>query len=134
MSSAPHGQCAFSTSPPGAGACAAAAEPPPFACAQGDGVPPSEARAFCDWLGSPAAPTLHNSDRDLDPLPFTVLAAGDKSYINFCACGKALDARLQGLGGRRWADSHCSNPPQEQDSRSSEWKILEGWSRCTNAA
>ena len=38
---------------------------------QGDGVPPTEAREFCDWLVSAAAPRL-------DGLPFSVCALGDK--------------------------------------------------------
>ena len=48
-------------------------------------MPPSEARACCDWLQSSEAPSLK--------VPFSVLAAGDRTYVNFCACGKALDAR-----------------------------------------
>ena len=52
---------------------------------QGEGVPPSEARACCEWLQSSSAPALH--------IPFSVLAAGDRTYVHFCACGKALDAR-----------------------------------------
>ena len=37
---------------------------------KGDGVPPSEAREFCDWLGSSAAPMLPNPS-------FSVCALGD---------------------------------------------------------
>ncbi|KAK9832619.1 hypothetical protein WJX81_004423 [Elliptochloris bilobata] len=63
---------------------------------QGDGVPPSEARDFCDWLASPAAPCLPSTH-------FSVCALGDTSYAHYCACGKALDARLAELGGERFA-------------------------------
>ena len=52
---------------------------------QGEGVPPSEARGCCEWLQSAEAPELK--------LPYSVLAAGDRTYVHFCACGKALDAR-----------------------------------------
>lgn len=38
---------------------------------QGDGVPPTEAREFCDWLSSSGAPRLSG-------LPFSVCALGDK--------------------------------------------------------
>ena len=38
--------------------------------AQGDGVPPSEAREFCDWLGGASAPRLPG-------LAFSVCALGD---------------------------------------------------------
>jgi hypothetical protein len=143
----------------------------PRAARQGDGVPPSEARDFCDWLAGPAAPRLGSTH-------FSVCALGDtcapraapqpahqgmqrpcprahhlpvadpnnraaeqyayaarttarhlpeqrpclrsrqraqhrclsqagrrarRSYAHFCACGKALDARLEALGGRRLA-------------------------------
>ncbi len=44
---------------------------PPLSPLQGDGVPPTEAREFCDWLGSSAAPRLGG-------LPFSVCALGDK--------------------------------------------------------
>ncbi len=143
----------------------------PRAACQGDGVPPSEARDFCDWLASPVAPRMERTH-------FSVCALGDtcapraalrpvhrgmqrpcpraqhlpvaypnncaaeryvyaaraaarhlpvqrpclrsrqrahhrclsqagrrarRSYAHFCACGKALDARLEALGGRRLA-------------------------------
>lgn len=64
---------------------------------QGDGVAPTEAREFCDWLGSDAAPALPST-------PFAVCALGDKSYVHFCACGKQLDSRFESLGAKRFAD------------------------------
>ena len=39
---------------------------------QGDGVPPTEAREFCDWLSGPEAPQLGGS------VAFSVCALGDK--------------------------------------------------------
>lgn len=48
--------------------------PPPDSCvlsgAQGDGVPPSEAREFCDWLSGSSAPKLPST-------AFSVCALGD---------------------------------------------------------
>jgi sulfite reductase alpha subunit-like flavoprotein len=46
---------------------------PVFHCgmpSQGDGVPPSEAREFCDWLAGSSAPRL-------EQLHFSVCALGD---------------------------------------------------------
>ena len=37
---------------------------------QGDGVPPSEAREFCDWLSDASAPKLEHT-------AFSVCALGD---------------------------------------------------------
>ena len=41
------------------------------ASTQGDGVPPTEAHQFCDWLASPAAPQLAG-------VSFSVCALGDR--------------------------------------------------------
>ena len=46
---------------------------------QGDGVPPSEAREFCDWLASDAAPVLPNTR-------FAVCALGDRYHIPTRSC------------------------------------------------
>ena len=40
----------------------------------------------------------------LDGVEFAVLALGDTAYVEFCAIGKAIDARLAALGGKRVAD------------------------------
>ena len=40
----------------------------------------------------------------LDGVEFGVLALGDTSYAEFCAIGKALDARFEALGGKRAVD------------------------------
>jgi sulfite reductase (NADPH) flavoprotein alpha-component len=40
----------------------------------------------------------------LDGVEFAVLALGDTAYVEFCAIGKAIDARLEALGGKRVAD------------------------------
>jgi hypothetical protein len=81
-------------------------------CHQGDGVPPTEARDFCDWLtaGTPG---------DLSHLRYSVLALGDTSYAHFCRCGKSLDAALaaaaaQQLTGRRDVDKE-------------DWGVINEW-------
>lgn len=61
---------------------------------QGDGEPPDDARAFCDFLFSRRAPQL-------DSLKFAVLGLGDSSYPEFCIIGKRIDERLAELGAER---------------------------------
>jgi sulfite reductase (NADPH) flavoprotein alpha-component len=91
----------------------------------GEGDPPARAvHAYADLM-SERAPRL-------DGVEFGVLALGDSAYAEFCAIGKAIDARLAALGAKRavervdcdvdfaepaanWIDStlHALAPPPE---------------------
>ncbi|MDE2582398.1 MAG: flavodoxin domain-containing protein, partial [Rhodospirillales bacterium] len=62
----------------------------------GEGDPPQRAEAFYAALLGPDAPRF-------DGQRFAVLALGDRAYANFCATGRAIDARLAALGGERVA-------------------------------
>ncbi|MFY9291272.1 MAG: flavodoxin domain-containing protein, partial [Methylorubrum rhodinum] len=65
-----------------------------IAATWGEGEPPARAvRAYGELMGE-AAPRL-------DGVAFGVLALGDTSYAEFCAIGKALDARFEALGAKR---------------------------------
>jgi len=63
----------------------------------GEGEPPQRAIDFVGALMGDAAPRL-------ETLNFAVLALGDTAYAQFCATGKAVDARLEALGAKRMAD------------------------------
>jgi sulfite reductase (NADPH) flavoprotein alpha-component len=67
-----------------------------IAATWGEGEPPARAvRAYGELMGE-GAPRL-------DGVEFAVLSLGDTSYAEFCAIGKALDARFEALGGKRAA-------------------------------
>ena len=67
-----------------------------FAATWGEGDPPARAADFYHALMSDAGPRL-------DGVRFAVLALGDTAYVQFCAVGKAIDARLEQLGAVRAA-------------------------------
>ena len=62
----------------------------------GEGDPPERAAEFYAALMADDAPRF-------DGVPFSVLALGDTSYVNFCETGRQIDARLEALGGKRIA-------------------------------
>jgi sulfite reductase (NADPH) flavoprotein alpha-component len=68
-----------------------------FAATWGEGDPPSRAVDFYNALMSESAPRIEG-------VRFAVLALGDTAYTQFCATGKAIDARLEALGGTRACD------------------------------
>jgi sulfite reductase (NADPH) flavoprotein alpha-component len=68
-----------------------------IAATWGEGEPPGRAAASYAALMGDGAPRL-------DGVEFAVLALGDTAYVEFCAIGKAIDARLAALGGKRVAD------------------------------
>lgn len=68
-----------------------------FAATWGEGDPPARAVDFYSGLMGGAAPRL-------DGTQFAVCALGDTAYVQFCAVGKAIDARLEALGAKRAAD------------------------------
>ena len=65
-----------------------------IAATWGEGEPPGRAAEGYRALMGEGAPQL-------DGVEFGVLALGDTAYVEFCAIGKAIDARLEGLGGKR---------------------------------
>jgi sulfite reductase (NADPH) flavoprotein alpha-component len=65
-----------------------------IAATWGEGEPPSRAaRAYAELMNGEAP--------RLEGVEFGVLALGDTAYAEFCAVGKAIDARLAALGGKR---------------------------------
>jgi sulfite reductase (NADPH) flavoprotein alpha-component len=60
----------------------------------GEGEPPDNAKALHAALQSAG-------DRPLTAVRFSVCSLGDTNYVQFCQCGKDLDAWLERLGGTR---------------------------------
>ncbi|MEJ2625169.1 MAG: flavodoxin domain-containing protein, partial [Pseudolabrys sp.] len=65
-----------------------------IAATWGEGEPPARAVRVYNELMGEGAPRL-------DGVEFGVLALGDMAYAEFCAIGKAIDARLEALGAKR---------------------------------
>jgi sulfite reductase (NADPH) flavoprotein alpha-component len=68
-----------------------------IAATWGEGEPPARAAHVYAALMGDGAPRL-------DGVEYGVLALGDTAYAEFCAIGKAIDARLAALGGKRVVD------------------------------
>src|SRR6266545_8086661 len=65
-----------------------------IAATWGEGEPPARAiHAYAELMGEKAP--------RLEGVEFGVLALGDSAYAEFCAIGKAIDARLAALGAKR---------------------------------
>ena len=62
----------------------------------GEGDPPQRAQDFMTGLMAADAPRFEKTR-------FSVLALGDRAYVNFCQTGHEIDERLAALGGRRFA-------------------------------
>jgi sulfite reductase (NADPH) flavoprotein alpha-component len=78
----------------------------------GDGDMPDNAQSFWEWLGSDGAKAVSH-------LNFSVLALGDTNYAEFCAAGKKIDARLEGLGAKRvYPRTDCD---VDYEAKAMEW-------------
>ncbi|GAB0115695.1 diflavin oxidoreductase [Acidisoma sp. C75] len=62
----------------------------------GEGDPPQRAQDFMTALRAADAPRFEKTR-------FSVLALGDRAYVNFCQTGHEIDERLAALGARRFA-------------------------------
>jgi len=108
---------------------------------QGDGVPPTEARRFCEWVfagckgddgweggggsgGGGASTAATAAARP--PARHSVLALGDTAYAHFCRCGRTLDAALCAAGSEPLA------PRADVDKE--DWRAVEEWIASVLAA
>jgi len=65
----------------------------------GDGDAPADAEKFCESVY-----TAEEDEVKLDKMRFHVIALGDKSYVDFCGCGRRLDGHLERLGATRFLE------------------------------
>ncbi len=67
----------------------------------GDGEPPDNAKALHAALKAEAAKLNSEKGSSHSSVRFSVCALGDTNYVQFCQCGKDLDAWLEKLGASR---------------------------------
>src|SRR5207244_2665802 len=70
------------------------------------------AQDFWDWLQTDAATSA------VSHLRYAVLALGDRNYEHFCAAGRKIDERLEGLGATRLTPRVDCDVDYEQDAKS----------------
>jgi sulfite reductase alpha subunit-like flavoprotein len=80
----------------------------------GEGDPPGTCIKFCNELFADKA-------TDLSKLNYTVFAMGDKSYVDFCGCGKQVDESFARLGGKSFMPRHDSD--LDYDAGFEPWEI-----------
>ena len=56
-------------------------------------------------------------------IPYTVLGLGDTNYDKFCFMGKAIDKRLNELGGKRLIEVYCADEATNLEEVVEAWKI-----------
>jgi sulfite reductase (NADPH) flavoprotein alpha-component len=69
----------------------------------GDGEPPDNAKALHAALKSAISGLKPEAGSTLASVRFSVCSLGDTNYVQFCQCGKDLDAWLERLGATRVA-------------------------------
>lgn len=79
---------------------------------QGDGVPPTEPREFCEWL-------FAGNCGKLEGVHYSVCALGDKTYNHYCRCGKLIDAAFEKQGAKQLAD--------RKDIDREDWPNINKW-------
>eukprot|EP01102_Stenamoeba_stenopodia_P022531 TRINITY_DN942_c0_g1_i1.p1 TRINITY_DN942_c0_g1~~TRINITY_DN942_c0_g1_i1.p1 ORF type:complete len:678 (-),score=214.25 TRINITY_DN942_c0_g1_i1:157-2190(-) len=86
----------------------------------GDGVPPTSARAFFDaQLGGIEDETTVNSKPAMNNVKYTVLALGDKTYPHYCRAGKVVDKKFAEYGAQRII------PRADVDQE--DWVVINKW-------
>ncbi|XP_078681719.1 NADPH oxidoreductase A-like [Branchiostoma floridae x Branchiostoma belcheri] len=78
----------------------------------GDGVPPTDARDFYDWM-------LGAQDVEMTHLHYSVLALGDSNYPHFCRTGRSLDKRL--------TDLRATQLVPRSDVDQEDWSVIDSW-------
>lgn len=75
----------------------------------GEGEPPIAAETLYEFIHSARAPKLNDTK-------FSVLALGDRSYVQFCQTGKDFDMQLEKLGAKRIVDRVDCDVDFEEDA------------------
>ncbi|KAJ8312637.1 hypothetical protein KUTeg_010010 [Tegillarca granosa] len=77
----------------------------------GDGVPPTDAREFCEFLTT--------TDTSLKHICYSVMALGDTNYPQFCKTGKQVDQRMSELL------ASCITDRSDVDME--DWSVINRW-------
>eukprot|EP00443_Scrippsiella_acuminata_P069592 CAMPEP_0115434242 /NCGR_PEP_ID=MMETSP0271-20121206/33041_1 /TAXON_ID=71861 /ORGANISM="Scrippsiella trochoidea, Strain CCMP3099" /LENGTH=698 /DNA_ID=CAMNT_0002859659 /DNA_START=68 /DNA_END=2164 /DNA_ORIENTATION=+ len=95
----------------------------------GEGDPTDNAVEFFKWLKDES-----QSEDTLSGVQYTVMSLGNRQYVNFNACGRLADAKMEKLGATRIYERGEGDDDQNIEEDFEQWKENGLWAALRKAA